>query len=152
MNPLTLFSTKMTKFSLFPFSQVPRSNARVCHTEILSLGRCFKSAYLGKGMWSHVVHVNGKKIHCTGTESNQETHPAHSYNQNIKTTTPFNFTVTITLTIYDPLPIMRTRCQLLDHEFLEQPAVLFLFLCQKIPHRLLKIRGSRYFKKHQTLL
>jgi len=37
----------------------------------------------------HGAQVNDKKINYTKAESNQWTHPAHSYKQNTITTTPF---------------------------------------------------------------
>ena len=106
-NRLICFLRKKTKFWVFPVFQVRGSNACVCHTQVLSLSRCFKSAYLGKAPARYMVTCCswiGKKIYCTGPESNQRAYPAHSCKQNIITTTPFSFTIIMPLTIYDQLP------------------------------------------------
>jgi len=116
-----------------------------CHTEISNWSCVFKLHILARAHGHMLCHsIMWMSKYCTIMESDPETHPAHFCNQNITTTRPFSFTITITLNNIWPAANNEDYMKLFEHEFLEQPVLPSL--CPKIPHRLLKIRGSWYFK------
>ena len=135
-NPLIFFLSKKTKFWLFPFSWVVRSNAHDRHTQILSLGRCFKLPCLGKhpivGMTKIVLHHHGIEPTappCSPMQPKSKKLLHHS-----------TLALSSSLIIYDQLPKMRSTYTYLNSNILNKLACVSPPPRPEVTQRLLKVK------------